>query len=123
MFNWLYKQSELYKKQQQHETQLELERTQAEEKNELLEKEIESYKEDHFKTINEGNSCIIFDIDSELKTTVKSRINDEISMSLIDEGYITSEQSHDESAIQLAFILITNEVTEQIIDGINLDEN
>jgi len=74
-------------------------------------------------SIKEGNSSVIFEFDEELAVTVKSRINDKIVMKLIDKKYITPEFAEDEASIQFAFILMANEATEQIIEGINENEN
>ena len=73
--------------------------------------------------ISEGNSSILFEIDKELNVTTKSRVNKEIVPVLIDNKYLDSPQSEDESAIQLVFVLLANEVTEQIISEINEDAN
>jgi len=71
------------------------------------------------KKVNEGHSSITFEIDPELFITVKSKVNSEIIETLIDSDYLRPEQSEDENAIHLAFVLIANETTEQIIEEIN----
>ena len=88
-----------------------------------LSKEIEVLKSSGAASIADGNSSVIFEFDKELAITVKSRINSDIIMKLIDEKYITAEFSEDEASIQFAFILMANEATEQIIEGINQNEN
>jgi len=88
-----------------------------------LEEEIMSLKGSGTASIKDGNSSVIFEIDNELSITVKSRINEEIIAKLIDEKYINAEHATDENTIQFALILIANEATEQIIDGVNQNEN
>jgi len=74
-------------------------------------------------SIKEGNSSVIFEFDNDLKIVVKSRINEDIIPKLVDEKYITAASASDEATIQFAFILLANEATEQIIDGVNSNEN
>lgn len=70
------------------------------------------------KTEDERSSVTIF-IDKDLKMQIKSKINTEIVQKLVDEGYLLEGQIEDEGAIQLAFILLANEVTDQIIEQVN----
>lgn len=67
----------------------------------------------------DGVSSITFEIDSDMNVVVKSKINKRMVLTLIDESYIKADQSEDEGAIQLSFVLIANEVTNQLIDEIN----
>ncbi len=90
---------------------------------ELLQKEIETLKASGAIPISEGNSSILFEIDKELNVTTKSRINKDISSTLIDSNYLDSSQSEDDAAIHLVFILLANEVTEQIIEEVNENAN
>ena len=88
-----------------------------------LTKEIEILKSPGPRVIDEGKSSVIFEIDNELNIVTKSEINKDVINTLIDNGYIKSEHSEDFAMIQLAFILIANEVTEQIIENVNDYEN
>jgi hypothetical protein len=80
------------------------------------------------KVIDERSQLIFF-IDKDLRIQIKSKINTDIAQKLVDEGYILEGQIEDESAIQLAFILLANEATDQILDQVNeqaenfIDEN
>lgn len=86
---------------------------------EELKTKIKSLESAGAASIDEGNSSVIFEFDKNLKVLVKSRINSDITMKLIDEKYITPEFAEDEATIQFAFILLANEATEQIIEGVN----
>lgn len=88
-----------------------------------LTEEVKSLRGSGAASIKEGNSSVIFEIDKELAITVKSRINQDIITILIDKNYITAEHSEDESTVQFAMILLANEATEQIIEGVNDGDN
>lgn len=84
-----------------------------------LEKDLEEIKSAGPKLTEDGKSYITFEFDNELNVVTKSQINKDVVNTLIDSGYILSEHSEDVAMIQLAFILIANEVTEQIIEEVN----
>jgi len=88
-----------------------------------LKDEIDRMKASGAIPVEEGNSSILFEIDKDLKITTKSRINKDIISTLIDSKYIDSAQSEDEAVIQLVFILLVNEVTEQIMEEVNENAN
>ena len=72
---------------------------------------------------NDNKSRIVFEIDDDLKNIItKTTINKNVVRKLIELGYIGPKFSEDEMAIQLAFVLIANEVSEQIIEDVNSDE-
>jgi len=71
------------------------------------------------KEIENRNSTISFEIDGELNVTIHTRINSDITLTLIDNNYLGTKEAEDEAAIQLAFILIANEATEQLIEETN----
>lgn len=93
------------------------------ESNNELKKELATLNSAGGVLMGEGNSSVVFEFDKELAVTVKSRINSDIVMTLIDKGYITSEFAEDEASIQFAFVLMANEASEQIIIGVNNDED
>lgn len=68
------------------------------------------------------HSSILFEFDENLKVKVHSSVNEEIIPELIKHEYFTEEQSKDENVIQYCFVLMANEVTEQIIMGVNDNE-
>lgn len=136
MFTWLVKRSEAYKKLLSDNLNL-IERTnrcnnerEVETKKLLLLRERLDEVEAKFEAvtapgghlIEDGTSSITFEINNDLEIKVTSKINKEITETLIDKAYIKPEHSEDEATIQLAFILIANEATEQIIENINNDE-
>jgi hypothetical protein len=90
---------------------------------ELLQEELKTLKSSGITPISEGNSSILFEIDNDLNIKTKSRINKDIVNSLIDNEYLTSAQSEDDAVIQLVFVLLANEATEQIIDEVNENAN
>jgi len=91
---------------------------------ELLRNELEELKtKSSTSVITEGSSTIMFEIDNELSVTVKSSINKEIISTLIDNKYLDSSQSEDDAVIQLVFVLLANEATEQIMEKVNQDAN
>lgn len=67
----------------------------------------------------EGSSTVTFTIDEELQVGVKSEINRDSNLKLIDSEYLTVEDAENDEAIQLAYILLINEATDQIIEDIN----
>lgn len=67
------------------------------------------------------NSSITFEIDDKLNVVTHARINKKIVDTLINHGYLPAKSAEDETAIQLAFVLIANDVTNQIIDQVNDD--
>lgn len=66
-----------------------------------------------------GNSKLTFEFTPELGVKTHSKINADILTKLVEEQYINADQTEDKFAIQLAFILLTNEATEQMITEIN----
>ena len=70
-----------------------------------------------------SNSSITFEVDSKLKVTVRCRINNDVVNALISKGYLTDGQKDDNAAIKFALILMTNEVTDQIILSVNNNED
>lgn len=137
MFDYFFKQSKLYKALEDKnkyllsdretlETSIKAidnERVQLGLTIQKLEEEKQSLLSAGGASIKEGNSSVIFEFDNDLKITVKSRINEDIIAKLIDEKYITAASASDEATIQFAFILLANEATEQIIEGVNSNEN
>jgi len=135
MFEYFFKQSKLYKEITDKNKYLlgdretleyaidtiDIERVELGKTITSLQEEVKSLKGSGTASIKDGNSSVIFEIDNELSITVKSRINEEIIAKLIDEKYINAEHAADENTIQFAFILIANEATEQIIEGVNED--
>jgi ABC-type uncharacterized transport system involved in gliding motility auxiliary subunit len=71
------------------------------------------------KTDESSLSSITFKFDNDLNVTTHTRINSEIIMTLIDNDYLKSVDSEDKAVINLIFILMANEVTEQIIEKTN----
>lgn len=88
-----------------------------------LQEENEKLKASGAIPIAEGNSSILFEIDNELNVSTKSRINKDIAGVLVDNQYLDSTQSEDNAAIHLVFILLANEVTDQIMQEINENAN
>lgn len=90
---------------------------------ETREKELagrEEYVNDRFNKIakiDEGDSSVTFSFGTELEggVGVETRINEDIVTALIDQGVLSPESAEDERAIQLAFILLADEVAEQIL--------
>lgn len=137
MFEYLIKNSKLYKKLQQdlkNEKQWSTnwlselddcakERIRFNKTIVDLETELKSLNSAGGASIKEGNSSVIFEFDDKLAITVKSRINEDIITELIDKKYINAEHAADEATVQFAFILLANEATEQIIIGVNNDED
>ena len=129
MLNWLFKKSKLYKQLDGSNRTINSLLDESNKHNAELYKEsqeeIEKLKT-QLKTggymISEGNSSLLLEFDDDLQVTVSSRINDSIITSLIDREYIISTDTADEASVQFAFILVANEVTEQIIDRINEHE-
>jgi len=64
-------------------------------------------------------SSITFEFDNDLNVTTHTRINSDIILTLIDNGYMKSTESEDQAMVNLVFILMANEVTEQIIQKTN----
>ncbi len=64
-------------------------------------------------------SSITFEFDEDLNVTTHTRINSKIIIPLINSGYLQSVDSEDQALINLVFILMANEVTEQIINKTN----
>lgn len=64
-------------------------------------------------------SSITFKIDNDLNVTTHTKISTDIIPTLIDNDYLKSTDSEDQALIQLVFILLANEVTEQIIEETN----
>lgn len=136
MFNTIIKNTKLYKDLDNKNKYLLMDRNILEEAantlnrervtlgNELAtaRKEIDKLKAAGGRMVDE-NSSVLFEFDNELAVTVKSRINSDIVMKLIDQEYITTEFAEDEASIQFAFILMANEASEQIILGVNSDED
>ena len=69
--------------------------------------------------VENTNSTITFEIDKELNVTVHTRINKDIILPLLDQNYINANGAEDEGSIQVAFVLIANEITEQLIEEVN----
>ena len=83
---------------------------------------IEKVEPEYISANNTKHSSILFEFDEDLKVQVRSSINDEILPELIKQEYFTDKQSEDENVVQYCFVLLANEVTEQIIMGVNDDE-
>lgn len=65
---------------------------------------------------DDETSSITFFVDENLNISVRTKANQErVSQILADNDYIGPEQMNDEFAIHLAFVLMANEVTAQII--------
>lgn len=71
------------------------------------------------KPEDDDRSSVTVFIDKNLRMQIKSKINKDIILKLVDEGYLLEGQMEDEGAIQLAFILLANEATDQILDQVN----
>lgn len=68
------------------------------------------------ETTDEDHSQIIFTLDEDLNVSVKTKVNmDKMRQVLMDNGYINHEDTEDETIYHLAFILIVNETTTQLI--------
>jgi hypothetical protein len=80
-------------------------------------------KQSTIKKVKDENSTITFEIDEDLKVIVHTRINPKIALTLIDREYLTPKDADDQGAVQLAFVLIANEVTEQIIENTTINED
>lgn len=77
-------------------------------------------KKDHpvggVEATNDETTSITFLIDDDLNVTTQTRVNlERVAQVLIDNDYISPDHRNDEFAVHLAFILMVNEVTTQII--------
>ena len=70
------------------------------------------------KRTSKENSTITFEIDKDLAVTIHSRINSTIVTSLIDKGYIKASDVDNEAAIQVAFVLLANEISDQLLNDL-----
>lgn len=62
------------------------------------------------------HSTITFYLDEDLSVSVKSSINlEKMKQVLLDNGYINHEDVGDEGIYHMAFIVIANEITTQLI--------
>src|SRR4030066_706829 len=68
------------------------------------------------KTTNKENSTITFEIDKDLMVTIHSKINKNIVTSLIDKGYVKAVDAENEALIQVAFVLLANEISDQLLN-------
>jgi hypothetical protein len=71
---------------------------------------------DNIKLSNDKDSSIIFVIDENLKVTTTTSINKAIRSKLVDYNYVDIQDMNNDKAIHLAFIMIANEATSQIMD-------
>lgn len=136
MFTWLVKKSQAYRdlfndnlnliekaNRFAHERDSEVKKLERlKDRLEEVEEKLETAFAPGGSMTEEGSSSVTFEINNDLEIKVKSKISKDIIETLIDKAYITPEFSEDEATIQLAFILIANEATEQIIENINNDE-
>lgn len=65
------------------------------------------------------DSTLTFTIDKDLKVVMDSKINPEIVPELVKQGFINQVEAESEEILQLSFVVLANEVTEQIITNIN----
>lgn len=70
------------------------------------------------KTTNKENSTITFEIDKDLMVTIHSKINKNIVTSLIDKGYVKAVDAENEALIQVAFVLLANEISDQLLNDL-----
>lgn len=123
MFGNLIKKTDVYKRLCKINESNYKEKKELEEKVKELTKQIESFNEVGPYTVEEGNSSILFEINEDLEIKIKSRINEDITNTLIDKGYLAADQSANPEILQLAFVLLVNEASEQIIEQVNENEN
>jgi len=74
-------------------------------------------------TKNESSS-ITFYIDKNLNIRVESKANRDMANKLVEENYIGENQVEDPEAHHLAYVLIANEVTDQMVQqyqGVQVD--
>ncbi|MDH5766618.1 MAG: hypothetical protein OEZ38_11440 [Gammaproteobacteria bacterium] len=123
MFENIIKNSKTYKK---------LEKQHKEQSKKLVDLEsINNEQSDKIKDLlspggyitEDGKSRLVFEFDEELNVTTKSIINKDVVPALVDNNYISPDSTEDEIILQLAFIVIANEVTEQIIEDVNENQN
>ncbi len=60
-------------------------------------------------------SSIAFYIDKDFKVRVESKANRDMGNKLVEEGYLSDHQVEDPEAHHLAYLLIANEITDQMI--------
>lgn len=76
------------------------------------------------KWTDSGYTSVIYLIGPDAKEIIpRFIINQETVKSLVDSDYIPQEMSEDEDAIKLALILLTNEVSEQILETVIEEAN
>lgn len=123
MFSNLIKKTDTYKRLSKINKSNHQEKETLKEQVKELQKQINSFNEVGPYSVEEGNSSILFEIDDNLEIKIKSRINEDITNTLIDKGYLAADQSADKEILQLSFILLVNEASEQIIEQVNGNEN
>lgn len=69
------------------------------------------------------NSFVTFYIDNDLKISVNSKVNKEIAPALIDNDVIIAEEAENIDVLQMALVVIANESSEQLILGVNDNDN
>lgn len=68
---------------------------------------------------HEEHSTITLIIDNDLNVKTVTKINPEVVETLLEKDYLPHNLANDKDAIQFAFVLIANEVTDQIIEEVN----
>lgn len=82
-----------------------------------LQKLVASLREDlNRERIPEGDSTITFSIDKTFKVKTFTKVNPDIIKSLVRAQYIEPHQEEDTDAHHLAFVLLANEVSQQLLD-------
>lgn len=94
-------------------------------KNKELQKQVEDLNKEleHTKSVciphPENKSIITFVVSEDLSVKPVTKVHENMVEILVNEDYILESQVEDKNAIDLAFIVIANEVTDQIISQIN----
>lgn len=67
------------------------------------------------EVIESDDSSLTFTIDNDLRVSIHTRINPDIAMVLLDHEYIEENQTQDNLAIEIAFLLMAYEAMDQIL--------
>lgn len=113
-----------YKKIQQLEEEiarLQKENDELKTINDELKSENDEIQEYRYIEQTSDDSRIVFIVDTNLNVKTKTYINEEIKTPLLNNDFITENQFDDDMAHHLAMILISNDVTSQIIS--NFEKN